>query len=399
MPNSWNDSPDQGMRRAESNANQKSGLDGARLWDDQGAPGNTDDVHVLDLLQRLESESKNDMVPLPATYKQQPTKWAQWDPEISCAACHYLNPADQKFCGYCGSPLQARRAATPERAPATPQKMQEPRPAPPPEPVPPFVFEEETVEAAPVRREARSEVRLEASPELQERAFVARERDDSELEFLRYKTQGVAEPDRSWRIPLLMVVLAAAGFIGYRLYNGLGLLPMGENRPPATAKVVAPEPSSPAIDADSSASQTVQEPVASAKPAGVAARPKAPAPLRAETAAGVTPASQLARERVAAASAARPKIVESGAVGGREELAQAERYLSPSSRDSAEAARWLWKAVGKENGRAVLLLSDLYAKGDGVAKSCDQARLLLTIAAKKGNSDAASRLTTLDSCQ
>ena len=78
-------------------------------------------------------------------------------------------------------------------------------------------------------------------------------------------------------------------------------------------------------------------------------------------------------------------------------MVQAERYLSPSSRDSAEAARWLWKAVGKENGRAVLLLSDLYAKGDGVAKSCDQARLLLMVAAKKGNTDAASRLRSFDS--
>jgi TPR repeat protein len=48
-----------------------------------------------------------------------------------------------------------------------------------------------------------------------------------------------------------------------------------------------------------------------------------------------------------------------------------------------------------------LLLSDLYAKGDGVPKSCDQARLLLTVAARKGQAEAASRLQSLNAggCQ
>lgn len=80
---------------------------------------------------------------------------------------------------------------------------------------------------------------------------------------------------------------------------------------------------------------------------------------------------------------------------GSEELLMAEKYLRAgpgTARDSQEAARWLWKAVGKQNLAAAMMLSDLYLQGDGVPKSCDQARLLLDVAAKKGSAAAADRL-------
>ena len=67
------------------------------------------------------------------------------------------------------------------------------------------------------------------------------------------------------------------------------------------------------------------------------------------------------------------------------------------TRDTAEAVKWLWKAVGKQNTGAVILLADLYLIGDGVPKSCDQARLLLVAAAKRGASDAAQKLRSLES--
>jgi hypothetical protein len=44
---------------------------------------------------------------------------------------------------------------------------------------------------------------------------------------------------------------------------------------------------------------------------------------------------------------------------GAEELAMAQRYLNRSNgqgRNSAEAAKWLWKAMAKHNGEATLLL-------------------------------------------
>ncbi|MGC1450115.1 MAG: hypothetical protein WA830_08775, partial [Candidatus Sulfotelmatobacter sp.] len=83
---------------------------------------------------------------------------------------------------------------------------------------------------------------------------------------------------------------------------------------------------------------------------------------------------------------------------GAEELAAAQRYLNGvagADRNSAEAAKWLWKAIAKHNSTATVLLADLYLKGDGVEKNCDQARVLLDSAALKGVKDAAERLRHL----
>jgi TPR repeat protein len=84
---------------------------------------------------------------------------------------------------------------------------------------------------------------------------------------------------------------------------------------------------------------------------------------------------------------------------GEEELRLAERYLDGEAgrRDSVEAAKWLWRAVAKQNAHATVLLADLYARGDGVGRSCSQARLLLLAAAKKHTPDAAQKLRNLES--
>ena len=70
-------------------------------------------------------------------------------------------------------------------------------------------------------------------------------------------------------------------------------------------------------------------------------------------------------------------------------------------RDSSEAAKLLWKAVRKQNATAAVLLSGLYLRGDGVPRSCDQARLLLIAAARRGAPQAAQPLRDLESqgCQ
>ncbi len=83
---------------------------------------------------------------------------------------------------------------------------------------------------------------------------------------------------------------------------------------------------------------------------------------------------------------------------GAQELAMAQRYLNRAEgqeRNSSEAAKWLWKAIGKHNADASLLLSDLYLKGDGVEKNCDQARVLLDAAAGRGIKGAGDRLRHL----
>jgi len=85
---------------------------------------------------------------------------------------------------------------------------------------------------------------------------------------------------------------------------------------------------------------------------------------------------------------------------GAEELAKAESYLNGTRgkpRDSGEAANWLWKSVAKQNAVATMLLSDLYVRGEGVPKNCDQARLLLNAAARKGVPGAGERIRNLPS--
>jgi hypothetical protein len=120
----------------------------------------------------------------------------------------------------------------------------------------------------------------------------------------------------------------------------------------------------------------------------------------------------IATETTAAAKPAKsavPSAMQSqdlnGAVrdNGSEELAMARHFLGANgeSRDSSEAAKWLWKSIAKHNGEATILLADLYLKGDGVSKNCDQARVLLDSAARKGLPGAGDRLRNLQAfnCQ
>lgn len=62
------------------------------------------------------------------------------------------------------------------------------------------------------------------------------------------------------------------------------------------------------------------------------------------------------------------------------------------SADPSEAVRLLWVSVEKGNPSAELTLAELYWHGQGVARNCDQTRILLSAAARKGNIDAQKRL-------
>lgn len=75
----------------------------------------------------------------------------------------------------------------------------------------------------------------------------------------------------------------------------------------------------------------------------------------------------------------------------------AEDYLEgrKGTRNSTAAAVLLWRAVAKQNETAILLLSDLYVSGDGVPQSCEQARILLSAAARRNVKAAADRLHSL----
>ncbi len=81
---------------------------------------------------------------------------------------------------------------------------------------------------------------------------------------------------------------------------------------------------------------------------------------------------------------------------GGEEFLLAQPYLNNKSGPggSAVAVRLLWAAVEKGSVQAEIKLADLYSRGDGVTKSCDQARVLLRAAAEKGGNEASQELAT-----
>jgi len=82
---------------------------------------------------------------------------------------------------------------------------------------------------------------------------------------------------------------------------------------------------------------------------------------------------------------------------GQQEYQQAEQILRNRSRETElpEAVRLLWVAVEKGNADAELALAELYQQGKGVARSCDQARVLLSAAARKGSAEAQKHLDEL----
>ena len=79
---------------------------------------------------------------------------------------------------------------------------------------------------------------------------------------------------------------------------------------------------------------------------------------------------------------------------GEQEYSQAQEILKNGDREGGfqEAVRLLWIAVEKGNAKAEVSLAELYRTGEGVTKNCDQTRILLTAAARKGNAEAQRRL-------
>jgi hypothetical protein len=66
-----------------------------------------------------------------------------------------------------------------------------------------------------------------------------------------------------------------------------------------------------------------------------------------------------------------------------------------STRDRSALARQLWSEVGGGDSSAEVALAQLYLKGDGVPRNCEQARVLLRAASKGGNTEALLELRKL----
>ncbi len=83
-------------------------------------------------------------------------------------------------------------------------------------------------------------------------------------------------------------------------------------------------------------------------------------------------------------------VVPKKGILGAEEMAKAN-----NASDSAAEVAWLWKATAKGNPDAPVRLADMYVKGNGVPRSCEQAMVLLKTAATKENALARNRLASM----
>ncbi len=308
----------------------------------------------------------------------------------TCSVCAYNNSAGHSFCGMCGAPLQvAPEAEVPQEVQRVEESAAIAGPSWHERSLDPE-FAEETIEPA-----VNSNIAREPSEAGEARWRQMEEGTDS----LHRGLEPEPAPHR-YRLyigPVLAIILAAFGF---GVWRGIE----ARSRASASSSTAASPNAQPAL-------------IRSAQPAGATAPalPPLSEPVSAvqnqKQAVASSPVGQAAASQIASESAPVPassSTVGAGAAaagqGGAGELAIAEEYLNGTSgmtRDSGEAAQWLWKAVSKRNVEATLALSDLYSRGDGVPKSCDQARLLLDAAARKGSPAAAEQLRKLEAsnCQ
>jgi hypothetical protein len=77
------------------------------------------------------------------------------------------------------------------------------------------------------------------------------------------------------------------------------------------------------------------------------------------------------------------------------ELAAGREIVPGKTKRSPEDVASLWLAVQNGDATAEVQLANRYLTGDGVEKNCDQGRVLLQAAAKRGNELAAKRLAEI----
>lgn len=320
---------------------------------------------VLDLLRELKGESQPTPIPEPQVIKEPvPNKPANGnhskplailpvesvsDELLSCPACLHRNAAEQRFCGICGYPLKkGSPASEPDRpvlaslSPAVSGERVDTRPA--------------------------------------DWQWL---RDKTEADFrIKHEDSGAG---RRGVIALLVLIVAVG--VGAWYYRSQGSRPVINEKAPAPPATTQPEPAqSQAANAKPELPATPVPPSNEVKPVDHAAAQPVPArPPKTHT------------SQQAAALAPEGTVSNGPADSGIAELQLGRRYLEGDgvARNTQLAALFLWKSVGKENPDAVVLLSDLYARGDGVPKSCDQARVLLSAAAKNGSAAALEKLRAL----
>ena len=383
------------------------------------------DGAVLELLRELEREDKHAIASAPSTAARAETHAnssaagqafsKQRRPDLRfCGSCGHENPVTHQFCGMCGARMNRDLPGDVSRQEENSRENAEPVNGQVGQlPDRPFAgiesIHSDRDYVAPDRipeDEAGEESYAEPEQERPEPVFNSPAAGNDSLSlFQSFRTARAEdehwdyEPPRSYsRYYIAVLLVIIIGGLGYMAWRGSQNAASSHGAsPPPPAPVTDTPPSNPT---PSPAASNNPEQSAPPKDATLAA----PTPTRANGAAsrnGEPAKVQTARKTSLPTPNETPESKNdssAGQTGGAQELATAQRYLSGTggqARDSSEAAQWLWKSVAKHNGQAILLLADLYLRGDGVSKNCDQGRVLLDSAAQKGVAGAGERLRNL----
>ena len=362
------------------------------------APPERREEAVQELLQQLQREDSGEQdfeskpsgsiasPPLQQSFRQDeidrgdqkaPVAVGQAEAFDICSRCGHENEANQRFCGMCGTPLHASSNESVVR-----EENVQPRAA-----APPRVHEE------PPRSSSGGFGSYSIYGSQQANYSEDASEEDHLFEFPE------SPNSYSYRVFIGLALALLIGTLAYMAWRGgqaASSLSQQAPQPPAQTQrssLKAQDPD-PTPDAPSTKSNS-----ASSNSAGASAPSQSAVPSEtvesAKTAPPPAPRARTTNPRTEAAPpAGTSQSLPVQPSAGGEELSMAQRYLNGSggSRNAAQAADWLWKAVAKQNTQATVLLSDLYLHGDGVSKNCDQARILLDAAARKGNKDATERL-------
>ena len=373
---------------------------------------------VLELLHELEAENGGE--DLASSEATTAAKWSgagpgsKLSPSLTCAECGHENATHQRFCGMCGSRLVFSDESG-EARPSTSREIREPA-----------AIERPSVlsqPAEPLQVPTFSGLSLFATAKPS--TASTSDSSDTDIQWLREKSYEGTDDESHGSATKYLVTAVGLLLLGVLFYAQWK--PEGA-RPPVSTSVPSAAHPAPAAQTPepASGSQASEKQTASAPEPAPPSRPTGNSKAEGETPATGTrsTANPATGDKVANApeSAGKPvsgRVRSGGSVQGEKpnssagssaaqsgeetslagaaDLSAAESFLSGKygTRDSSQAARLLWRAVGKENTTAIVLLSNLYLTGDGVPKSCDQAKMLLRAAAQKNSAEAANKLRQL----
>jgi hypothetical protein len=267
-----------------------------------------------------------------------------------------------------------------------------------PKPEPPAAIEIPVAESAP----APPAIRRRVPPALEPLSSFEGETDSDNPGWMDRFTLGRA-------VGIMLFLTLLAGSYVYHRELGQALIWLGHqiagDESPENSKSVRPVvPSasyqtpvqapvqSPAARPVEAPSPVIQQSNATTEPTSAnlpAATDKTPSPqLKGGSSGSLVPLTQVTRPPAPTPSG------DSSVEPGQSEYLQALQILrSPGRSPEVPAAiQLLWVAVEKGNTGAEIDLAELFRTGRGVAKNCDQTRILLSAAARKGSAEARKRL-------